>query len=327
MSVDLRDVELAKGMKIAVETCMQVQPGEKVLVVTDTAQSRRMAEILLAQIHAVGAEAGLIIYPTLSQHSAEPPAFVAAAMREADAVFGIASKSLTHTNATKEARAAGTRIHTWPGVTEEIFLRCCVIDYAALSARLQKLYQFFREPRQAVVTSPDGTNLTLETYPRLHPPIDGICANPGEFDQIPSGLVGSGVVEGSASGTIVINGSIGELGIVAEPVTWIVEDGRIVEVQGGKDARRFQQWLADLNDPNMAVIAELGIGANPAATLTGNPAEDERIMGGIHFGIGDNARLFGGKNVASSHNDVIILGASLTMDGTPIIKDGQLLID
>lgn len=326
MSTDFHDIELAKGMKIAVETCMRVKAGERVLVVTDTAQSRRMADLLMAQLHAVGAEAGVIIYPALSRHSAEPPSFVAAAMKEADAVFGIASKSLTHTSATKEARANGTRVHTWPGVTEEIFLRCCLIDYDALRVRLERLYEFFREPREAVVTSTDGTNLRLKTYPRLHPPIDGICENPGEFDQIPSGLIGSGVIEGSAEGTIVINGSIGEVGIVSDPVVWTVKEGRIVDIQGGKDARLFEKWLNDLNDPNMNVIAELGIGANPAATLTGNPAEDERIMGGIHFGIGDNARLFGGKNVASSHNDVIILGASLTMDGTQIIKDGELLI-
>ena len=53
----------------------------------------------------------------------EPPAAVAAAMQQADAVFLHTSASLTHSQARIAAQKAGARVISMPGVSGDTFLR------------------------------------------------------------------------------------------------------------------------------------------------------------------------------------------------------------
>jgi leucyl aminopeptidase (aminopeptidase T) len=72
-------------------------------------------------------------------------------------------------------------------------------------------------------------------------------------------------------------------------------------------------------------VAELGIGTNEAAQLTGNVLEDEKILGTIHVAIGDN-HTFGGTIRVSSHQDGIVLAPTLSIDGRTILEAGNLLV-
>jgi leucyl aminopeptidase (aminopeptidase T) len=56
-------------------------------------------------------------------------------------------------------------------------------------------------------------------------------------------------------------------------------------------------------------LAELGIGTNPAATLTGNVLEDEKVIGTIHLAFGTSAGM-GGVNIAGVHASATSLGGS-----------------
>ena len=69
-------------------------------------------------------------------------------------------------------------------------------------------------------------------------------------------------------------------------------------------------------------IAELGIGTNDKAMLTGNVLEDEKVMGTVHIALGDNKSM-GGKVSVASHLDLIIKSPTLIVDGKEIIKSGE----
>jgi leucyl aminopeptidase (aminopeptidase T) len=53
------------------------------------------------------------------------------------------------------------------------------------------------------------------------------------------------------------------------------------------------------------LIAEVGIGVNPSARLTGNSILDEKSLGTAHVAFGGNTG-FGGANAASVHIDGIM---------------------
>ena len=55
------------------------------------------------------------------------------------------SKSLTHTDARRAASAAGARVGTLPGVTEDIMVRCMNADYHRIAERTHRLCALMEE--------------------------------------------------------------------------------------------------------------------------------------------------------------------------------------
>ncbi len=120
-----------------------------------------------------------------------------------------------------------------------------------------------------------------------------------------------------------------------ELVRYVVENNRIVDVIGeGKQADEKRAFFEE-NDTRRN-LAELGIGCNPEAVVTGNVLEDEKV-GGLHIAYGMSAHL-GGKVKSDVHQDICypkdapIQAKTLTLineDGskTEIIKEAELQYD
>jgi leucyl aminopeptidase (aminopeptidase T) len=72
-------------------------------------------------------------------------------------------------------------------------------------------------------------------------------------------------------------------------------------------------------------IAELGIGTNEKAMLTGEILEDEKIFGSCHVAFGASAGI-GGTVQVPVHLDCIILRPTVELDGEAIVRDGELVI-
>ena len=86
-----------------------------------------------------------------------------------------------------------------------------------------------------------------------------------------------------------------------ELVKYVVENNKIVDIIGkGKKADEMRAFFAE-NDTRRN-IAELGIGCNPKAIVTGNVLEDEKV-GGLHIAYGLSTHL-GGKVKSDVHQDV-----------------------
>ena len=72
-------------------------------------------------------------------------------------------------------------------------------------------------------------------------------------------------------------------------------------------------------------VAELGIGTNEKAILTGEILEDEKILGSCHVAFGASAGI-GGAVQVPVHLDCIIMKPTVELDGEAIARDGELLI-
>lgn len=76
------------------------------------------------------------------------------------------------------------------------------------------------------------------------------------------------------------------------------------EISGGKSTNILENILNKYGK-EAKNIAELGIGTNDQAIITGFTLEDEKVMGTVHIAVGDNSS-FGGKIEVNSHLDGII---------------------
>lgn len=88
-----------------------------------------------------------------------------------------------------------------------------------------------------------------------------------------------------------------ELGLIREPVRVHVEQGVIKTIEGGKEADILRAKLASFHDDRVYVIAEIGVGMNDMARLSGRMLEDEGAYGTMHIGIGNNLS-YGGSSRA-----------------------------
>jgi hypothetical protein len=72
-------------------------------------------------------------------------------------------------------------------------------------------------------------------------------------------------------------------------------------------------------------LAELGVGTNDRAQLTGNILEDEKILGTIHVAFGASAGI-GGTVAVPIHLDVVVTDATLTIGDTTVLEAGRYVL-
>ena len=324
---DLRSVELARCGRIAIERCLGVRPGERVVVVTDTLRDQGVTEALLGAARAAGAEATAVIFAGRDAPPGEPPAPVAAAMRAADALLLHTTRSLTHSQARVEAQQAGARVISMPGVSEATFLRTLSVDMDALADLTGRLAARVQRARTARITTALGTDVQMALSHAVLA-ADGICTERGALDFFPPGLILQVPDAGSVEGEAVVDGSITLLGRLSSPVTIVFRGGQAVEFRGGPEARRLGQMLAALEDPGAYNFAAWGMGTNPGAVLLGDDPsfEGERIHGWAHVSTGSNATLAGGSVRAKIHLDAIIGAPRVELDGEPVLDEGRFLV-
>jgi leucyl aminopeptidase (aminopeptidase T) len=199
------------------------------------------------------------------------------------------------------------------------------VNARALLEFQRALGEVTRRVRKMHLTTPAGTDLVFENDPDRPIFMEGDVNGPGDYMLF--GQVDWAPIEDSINGVLVFDGSVwppAELGLLKEPIVMEVEEGRVVKIEGGEEARIFERWLRSFNDPNMFNIAHISYGCNPGAKLTGNILEDERIWGAVEWGLGNQAASFKGRaGPAKSHTDGICLNPTLIGDGEKIIENGE----
>lgn len=315
--------ELNTAAKIVISDCMGVKPGEKVVVVADTLL-HNLGKVLFEAAVNARAEAQLMIMIPRESNAEEPPAPVAAALLEADVALLVTSKSLSHTKARKEANDKGTRIASLPGLTSQVMARTLSSGYEAIADRCVLYAEKLTQGNEVTITTELGTNLTFSIADRLGVADTGLLRERGMFGNLPAGEAYIAPVEGTAKGTLIIDGSMAAIGLIDEPISIKVENGMAMEISGGKEAEKLNQ-LMEKHGTKARNIAELGIGLNPKALITGIVIEDEKAEGTIHIALGDNST-FGGQVEVDSHLDGVIKNPTVTIDGEVVIEQGKLVL-
>lgn len=314
------------ALDLAVRTvlvdCLGVKSGEQVLVLTDPVKAD-IGRALAGAARDLGAEALLVEMAERETHGSEPPPAAAAAMLECDVLIAPTAKSVSHTEARRAASEKGVRAATMPDITTEMLARTMGADFAEVKRRSRAVADRLTAGSEVHVTTPRGSDLRLSIRGREGISDDGDLRERGAFGNMPAGEGFIAPVEGRTNGRLVIDGTIWPLGILDDPLVLDFEDGYVTSLSG-LGANTFRAVLEPYGREAFAV-AELGIGTNDAAKLSGNVLEDEKILGTIHLAIGDN-HSFGGTVRVSSHQDGIVLNPTLTIDNEPLLEAGRLLV-
>jgi leucyl aminopeptidase (aminopeptidase T) len=307
-------------VRAVVRDCLGVERGEEVLVIANPA-TQRLGERLREEAADVGGDAVLALISERASHAAEPPSTVADAMAAADVILAPTVQSLSHTAARKRASEAGARCATLPGVTEEMLARVMSADMEGLRRKGHALAEALDAASEAHVTSAKGTDLRLELSGRKAIPDAGELTETGAFGNLPCGEGFIAPVGGH--GTLVIDGSMAGVGLVDEAVELVIEGGHLTSARGGQ-GMAFMELLTEHGEAGTNV-AELGIGTNERAKLTGEILEDEKILGTCHVAFGASAAI-GGTVQVPVHLDCVVMKPTVELDGEAIVRDGELLV-
>ena len=312
--------DLAPAVRTIVQQCLQVAPGENVLVVVDEA-TRSIGEALRHGAAEAGADAVMVLMDERAEDGTEPPPAIAAALAVSQVFIAPTSRSLSHTTARKQASEAGARGATMPGVTEDMLARVMAVDFDTMTARSRQVAELLTSAGQARVTCPRGTDVTLDLSGREGISDDGKLTEPGTFGNLPCGEAFISPIGGDG---VIVPASLAPLGLTDEPATLTMRDGLIVGGEGGLGPEYFARLQA--HGAAGRNLAELGIGTNDAATLTGNVLEDEKILGTVHIAFGASAGI-GGTVTVPIHLDVVVLDATLALDGQTVLDAGRYVLD
>jgi leucyl aminopeptidase (aminopeptidase T) len=324
VGITMIDLELSNVSRRIVDELAAVEADEEVLIIADP-EKTSVARALTNAARAQGATAILTIMPRLDAHGNEPPATVAEAMKTADVAFTVTTHAITHTRSRLAAAEAGTRIVVLRGVTEELMIEGGMnTDFEELREVTGATRDVLNAASEARVTSDAGTDVTMSLEDRSAFSLDGYFHNYG-FSALPPGEAPTSPAEGTAQGTVVIDYSMDNVGLLDEPIELTFEDGFVTAVNGGSDADALRE-IVDGADENAGNMAEFAIGTNRDARLVGNLAEDKKKRGTVHFAIGDNESL-GGTLQSDIHLDGLVLNPTVTLDNDTVLEDGILDVD
>jgi leucyl aminopeptidase (aminopeptidase T) len=311
--------ELGPAVDTVVNRCLAIKPGEDVLVITD-AGTRAIGDRLRDAAAEAGADAVLAVMTERENDGTEPPPTIAAALEQANVFIAPTSRSLSHTTARKRATDNGARGATMPGVTADMLGRVMAVDFDTMTRRSRAVAELLSAGSVAHVTCPRGTHLTLELEGRDGIADDGNLTAAGAFGNLPCGEGFIAPLNGEGR---IVASSLAPVGISEQPAILTLNEGQLVSAQDGLGP----DYLERLQRHGKAGtnLAELGVGTNDRATLTGNILEDEKILGTVHVAFGASAGI-GGTVSVPIHLDVVVLEASLDIDGRPVLADGRFVL-
>lgn len=324
-----------------------VRKGDRVLLLTDTAHDERVWQVVMSILTEVGADATLALFEPRPADYYDPPTSVSKAMLHSDVNVLLASTGMLHCPANFDAMAAGVpAICMDGGMTLEMFQSGAVTEDMTEIARRKHYVAanvFGANAKECRVTSRYGTDLTYGVENRIFvPPLPRRDFDPYRivrFDEsegrqggnlyyylFPTGEFNVPPVEGSANGKLVIDLTMHHLGRLTDPIELTVEDGKIVSIDGGPNARTLRDHLVEYGDENAYLCpAEASVGVNSKARIRGIQREDKNIFGSMHFGLGTNIDV-GGTVRSKIHMDGVLLEPTLYVDGELRMQDGEFLV-
>ncbi len=319
------------GARVMVKSCMNVKSGEKVLLIVQNDEKRKiLGKYMEAEVRKLGAIPTVVMVEP-DEMMSEPPKRAYDAMMNNDVILAALGLNqiqvFAHTKArnvaTDEKKARLGLVNTFvPGVTHD--------DIMKIRERTEKVARIMENGSVAHITGPGDTDLTFSVKGRKCERLRASMWEPGEWGAIPIYAEAAlAPVEGTANGRYLVNGFFEYVGRVTQPFHLIIKDGRVIEVRGsGSEAQKVRDIIAAA-DANGSNIGELGVATNHIKLFDGFSGTiiDKMILGTLHICIGKNTTFEGGTVYSNIHHDAVSGGMTLVIDDTTVIKDGKFMLD
>jgi leucyl aminopeptidase (aminopeptidase T) len=206
--------------------------------------------------------------------------------------------------------------------TKNRFLQSLDIDYDELSNLGNRLIARLSKAQHIHVTSPKGTDLTLNAVGRSWINDDGRTPRPKGvtpyIGNIPVGEIFVAPLEDSPVGVFAPEDFPGS---PVHDVRIEFKKGQNATFVAGEGNEILQARLSRATG-NPYVLGEFAIGTNPC----GDPLlATEKAYATVHMAMGQNTWL-GGKNECSVHMDMLVDKPTVEVDGEFILRDGKFWV-
>jgi 2,5-dihydroxypyridine 5,6-dioxygenase len=321
-----------------------VKPGDTAAILSET-QSRalnvHLCELALLRL---GARPFHIVLPTAANPHPVPVrstgaseaigglAPVVGALSAAGFVVDCTLEGLMHARETPDILKAGARIQVISNEHPEALERLAPDD--RLAAQVRQAARMLRGAQTMRVTSPAGTDLSIDMRGASTVGVWGWTDKPGTLAHWPGGIVVSFPARGTVNGTLVLDR--GDVNLTFKryleaPVRLTLTDDYVTKLEGdGVDAALMRASLEAWHDRNAYAVSHVGFGMNPRARYEALAMYDKRdtngtelraVAGNFLFSTGANE--FAGR-FTSGHFDIPVMGTTITIDGTAAVQDGAL---
>lgn len=318
-------MNINEGARIVIEDWLHIKKGNLVYFITDETK-RREAQAFQKAIDKVEATCKII---ELNSQEIQDGAAIEAIkweMAEADAIVGATNYSFITTDAVYYALSKGVQFLSMPmsinndeSLLEQEFLR---MDPDKASLIGMPMFWQLRKANHIHVTTELGTDLHFDITDRFPGIFHGSLWEPGKCSSA-SFEIYIPPVEIKTNGRLILDGSMGYIGLVDKPLEIIFENGYIKRIEDTPDGIRLLKYINSFNDLEMFCAAEFGIGLNTISKCRGvSYIEDESTFGTFHIGFGRNLAL-GGCHNAAGHFDLVTHKPTIIVGDKVIMKDGK----
>jgi len=213
----------------------------------------------------------------------------------------------------------------------DIFWKGVNVDFKKLQANGDAVRKMLENGKQVRITTPAGTDLTIEIEGRPINISDGVISEedfrkgPGNYDVwLPAGEVYLTPTSGTAEGKVVVEKYFSE-GKVVEGLTLTFKAGKVISITAKSGFERMKK-VYDASGEGKDEFAFLDFGINPNVKIPqGSDMVAWMPAGMVTVGIGNNTWVGGENNVGYSLA-LFLTGATVTVDGKIIVEKGVLKI-
>jgi leucyl aminopeptidase (aminopeptidase T) len=330
------DPELLPGARNAIRVCLNVQPHERVTVITDR-ECADIAASLLHEIAAVGAPSQVFVLEDLAPRplTALPPAIAAALEESQVSLFAVhvqRNELASRMAMTDIVNRRKIRHAHMVNINRQIMLEGMRADYHKVDRLSSKVLALVQVAKEIRATTPAGSDFRATLNPKYRWLKTSGLISPDKWGNLPGGEIFT--TPGEVNGVFVIDGVVGDYlcekfgSLEATPLTIVVEKNRLVEARSDNRELRDAFWAYTHTDENSDRVGEFAIGTNIELThVIGHILQDEKFPG-IHIAFGNPYGVHTGAEwFSSTHIDVVGTHFSIWVDEQQIMENGRFLIE
>jgi leucyl aminopeptidase (aminopeptidase T) len=329
------DPEYSPGAYNAVNTCLRVQPSEKVTLITDNA-CREIAASIAQELIRVGCSFKSFLLEDLAPRplTGLPPE-IAADMETSDvSIFAV--RVQTHELKSRMEMTAivnrrRMRHAHMVNINHQIMLEGMRADFDHVDRLSSKVLEIVSKAKEITGKTAAGCDFTGILNPEYHwLKTSGIISR-DKWGNLPGGEIFTS--PGEVNGVYVVDGVVGDYlcdkygDLQHQPLTIHMKNNRITEVYSENRGLEQDFWSYTHTDENSDRVGEFAIGTNVQLTdLIGQILQDEKFPG-IHIAFGNPyGEHTGAKWFSGTHIDVVGRRFDIWVDGRQIMEKGRFLI-
>ena len=329
------DPELSQGAHNAIFVCLQVQPEEKVTLITDEA-CQEIAASLVSELNARGCEHRNFVLEELAPRPlVDMPQVILDDMATSQvSIFAVRAQMnelktrMQMCNVVNEKKLRHAHM---VNIEKKIMLEGMRADYKKVDELTLRVMNIVSHAKQIRATTPAGTDIRAEltrNYKWLK--TSGIISR-DKWGNLPGGETFTAPLE--VNGRFVVDGVVGDYlcakygDLAASPLTLTVKENRLTEARSENKELEQEFWQYTHRDSNSDRVGEFAIGTNLALSrVVGNILQDEKIPG-VHMAFGDPYGAHTGADwTSTTHIDVVGQRFDIWADDLHIMSAGKFLV-